>query len=299
MAGPRSTPPPDALWIPPESPGTAPAPPPTFSVGEVFARSLDAFAAEWSLFVLFALPIAVASAAVLDVASALTSLLLFAVALPSTAMTTLLADDLASGRAPAVGAIVRRGLRLTGLLAIVELPSLLTILPFTLLPGTPAEAARLPMGALLGALVLAVVGLYVTLRLSLAVPAVVIDDRRPLDAWRTSWRLTTGNLWRLIGLALVSVMLFFLLFVGSLGVAAATPDPTVAFVALGITDLLTFPLPVIAVALAYRSLLGRGAWAAERPSSSRRWAVMTLVLGLGVVMVGAAGALAQNLPAPA
>jgi hypothetical protein len=87
---------------------------------------------------------------------------------------------------------------------------------------------------------------YVGLRLAVVAPAIVIDALGPLDAFRRSWRLTTGNLWRLLGaivLVSVAVSIAQRLVEAALDVVlGALPfDPTVPALALYALPAVVFP----------------------------------------------------------
>lgn len=57
-----------------------------------------------------------------------------------------------------------------------------------------------------GLLLLIVPGIYVGVRLSLAFPAIVIDDQRAFDGLRTSWDVAHGNLLKLLGISVFAIL---------------------------------------------------------------------------------------------
>jgi hypothetical protein len=59
-------------------------------------------------------------------------------------------------------------------------------------------------------------GIYLFVRLSLAFPACVIDDRDALESLKTSWAVAKGNLLKLFGITVLS-----LLVIGGAGIATA------------------------------------------------------------------------------
>ncbi|MDG5761398.1 glycerophosphoryl diester phosphodiesterase membrane domain-containing protein [Natronococcus sp. A-GB1] len=67
----------------------------------------------------------------------------------------------------------------------------------------------------IGLLLLILPGIYLAIRLSLAFPAIVIDDENALGGLETSWNVAKGNLLKLFG---ISVLAFLALF--STGIVA-------------------------------------------------------------------------------
>ncbi|MDG5818763.1 glycerophosphoryl diester phosphodiesterase membrane domain-containing protein [Natronococcus sp. A-GB7] len=67
----------------------------------------------------------------------------------------------------------------------------------------------------IGLLLLILPGIYLAIRLSLAFPAIVIDDENAFDGLGTSWSVAKGNLLKLLG---ISVLAFVALF--STGIVA-------------------------------------------------------------------------------
>jgi hypothetical protein len=57
----------------------------------------------------------------------------------------------------------------------------------------------------LGLMVLILPGIYLYLRLSLAMPVLIAEDAGVLEAIAGSWRRTTGQAWRLLGIAALAV----------------------------------------------------------------------------------------------
>ncbi|WP_255167909.1 glycerophosphoryl diester phosphodiesterase membrane domain-containing protein [Natrononativus amylolyticus] len=56
-----------------------------------------------------------------------------------------------------------------------------------------------------GLLLLIIPGIYLSLRLVLAFPACVLDDKRAIESLKTSWRVAHGNLLKLLG---ISILMF-------------------------------------------------------------------------------------------
>jgi hypothetical protein len=67
-----------------------------------------------------------------------------------------------------------------------------------------------------GLILLVLPGIYLAVRLSLAFPACVIDDRDALESLKTSWSVAKGNLLKLFGITVLS-----LLVIASAGIATA------------------------------------------------------------------------------
>ena len=96
--------------------------------------------------------------------------------------------------------------------------------------GTPASmpvelasvARRLPelVGLVLlqliavgaGFAILIIPGVYIFVALSMAVPALVLENLAPIDAMKLSLRLTKGNWWRTFGIFLVSLAIVFVFY---------------------------------------------------------------------------------------
>ena len=58
--------------------------------------------------------------------------------------------------------------------------------------------------AIVGFLAALVVSIWVSIRLTLAVPAVVLEGAGPVDALRRSWQLVQGSWWRVFGITLLA-----------------------------------------------------------------------------------------------
>jgi hypothetical protein len=107
--------------------------------------------------------------------------------------------------------------------------------------------------ALAGLFALVLPGIYLAIRLSLAVPAVALEELGPIDAMRRSWALTRPHLWRVLGLMALVVVLTGLLEalveVPLNGIADATDHQAVALIGAIVSYAITLPLAAIAVAL--------------------------------------------------
>ena len=73
--------------------------------------------------------------------------------------------------------------------------------------GGPGGAGLAALLSVVGLLALIVVGIAVMIRLSLAIPALVLERQRALDAFRRSWNLVRGSAWRTLGIFLLAGIL--------------------------------------------------------------------------------------------
>lgn len=91
-----------------------------------------------------------------------------------------------------------------------------------------------------------VVPILLLARLTLTVPALVLEDTRVLGAFRRSWQLTRGQTWRLTGLLLLSTVIVFgaARIAGAVAVAMAVAPATAGAVAarVGLTVMLLVPV---------------------------------------------------------
>lgn len=60
-----------------------------------------------------------------------------------------------------------------------------------------------------GLLLLVIPGIYLALRLSLALPACVIDDEGVVESFETSWTAAKGNLSKLFGISILAFLVLF------------------------------------------------------------------------------------------
>lgn len=116
----------------------------------------------------------------------------------------------ADTRRPTVGEAIRQGFRCTPTAIAAQLILGMAIGAMVLLPVTLGGAAKSPGFTALGLLAALVLGIWAWTRLSLIGPAVVVDRlANPLRAMERSWRLTEGNVLRLLAF-FVLVMIGFL-----------------------------------------------------------------------------------------
>jgi uncharacterized membrane protein len=98
--------------------------------------------------------------------------------------------------------------------------------------------------------------LYAMVRTGLAVHAFILDGESVRGSLRTSWRILSGNTWRLVGLALWTLPIAFVAFVGAIivGVLVTLPfspsdpgrDGTLIVGAVGVVIVGLAFLPVLA-----------------------------------------------------
>ncbi|KXA89225.1 hypothetical protein AKJ57_05660 [candidate division MSBL1 archaeon SCGC-AAA259A05] len=123
-----------------------------------------------------------------------------------------------------------------------------------LIIGTPFLAFILlailvsPIG-IIGGLIWLLPMIYIGVRLSLYAQACVIEDLRPVECLKRSWRTTKGNFWRIFAIGLILAM------IGGIISAAVNLIPVIGST-LGslITTLFIAPATAIAFTLIYLSL---------------------------------------------
>jgi glycerophosphoryl diester phosphodiesterase family protein len=85
------------------------------------------------------------------------------------------------------------------------------------------------LSALVGITVIVIVGIWVLIRWTVAMPAMFGEDIGPIRALGRSWELTRGNWWRIFGLWLISSILVSIIVYALLalfgGIAAVIPGP--------------------------------------------------------------------------
>jgi hypothetical protein len=113
-----------------------------------------------------------------------------------------------------------------------------------------------------GLFVLILPGIYLAIRLALAVPAVALEDLRPADALRRSWALSgSQHLWRVLGLMLLVLLLTGLLEavieVPLASLAKAVDRQGIALAGNVISYAITLPIAAIGAALVLFDLRAR------------------------------------------
>ena len=127
--------------------------------------------------------------------------------------------------------------------------------------GSAGGAGVFALLLICGVVAAIVVGLAVSIRLSLSVPALVVERQRPLDAFRRSWDLVRGSTWRTFGVVLLTGVIIGLvtglvspvLIPGVMeGLLSGSPATVLAVgVVSGLTQLLVGPVLPIVVTLLY------------------------------------------------
>jgi len=106
-------------------------------------------------------------------------------------------------------------------------------------------------------------GIYLAVRLSLAVPAAALEDLGPLAALRRSWALTGPAFWRTLGLMALILALTALIEavieVPLVGVARSADRQVVALISSIISYAITLPIAAIGAALVVFDLRARQA----------------------------------------
>jgi hypothetical protein len=107
--------------------------------------------------------------------------------------------------------------------------------------------------SLAGLFAFIVPGIYLAVRLSLAVPAAVLEDLGPSEALRRSWELTRGDFWRVLGLMALILALTALveavIEVPTVGIAGSADRQAVALAGSIISYAVTLPIAAIGAAL--------------------------------------------------
>lgn len=118
------------------------------------------------------------------------------------------------GRKPGAGAVLRRvGKRGIGRLLLLTLLTSTAYLLLVALVAAPVVGlwfVAVPAGiagTVFGLLLLLVVGVFLWVRLSFAAPALLLEELRPIEAIRRSWRLVRGSAWRVLGVLLVAAII--------------------------------------------------------------------------------------------
>lgn len=128
------------------------------------------------------------------------------------------------------------------------------------------------IGIGIGLFLLVAPGLYLATTWAVVVPAIVVERRRPVDAFRRSRQLVEGHAWQVF----MTIATAYLLAIGaSLALAAAASalanGPLVLIVFDAIASTLTAPITALAAAVLYFRLLGLkgGEASSENPLRAR------------------------------
>lgn len=166
-------------------------------------------------------------------------------------LASLAAERLATGTRPDLGTMVGRVLkRLLSLIAIYIIVVLVTAV---------------------GLILLVVPGVYVWLRLSLAVPICVIEDEGMVESLSKSWEIAQGSLLKLFGITLVSFVVTLVTIVPVALGGTAMPSPEAAGLVVGTAGVLLGAVigPVVQMAFARVYLENRstGSTGSTEPST--------------------------------
>jgi hypothetical protein len=127
---------------------------------------------------------------------------------------------------------------------------------------------------LLGFIALIIPGLYVSVRLWVVAPAVVVENRRGMDALRRSWHLVKDNWWRILGITIVvgiiGGMAAAVLYIPGSLIANATGSGPIALGGQIVGDAITYSFQALTATLIFFDLRARkegpyAAWGGTPP----------------------------------
>jgi hypothetical protein len=143
------------------------------------------------------------------------ALILFLPLLAVTMVGTIALCHLALRPGAAVGEAIRVGARrflpLLGAILLVALAFMIVLVPIFALTGAGTPGAQPGGAALIVLLLLLLAGIFIGIRLILTTPIAAATDAGPVAILRTSWRLTGPVFWKLLGLALLMMVVMFVL----------------------------------------------------------------------------------------
>ncbi len=323
---PPAAPAPAPLPVAPAVPGWLPPPEAAghrrLELGSILGRTFDTFGREWSLFLVLAVPAALASllqvlvipafdmsfargaARTVAFTDPLALLVVSLVGVTLSGITALacsvVTDRLWRGQpaGPSDGVIgVARCLRravpvwLLVLLfeAVISLPVVLIGTPNP--DNPPSQGALIVIGLLfLVAIpllfVLGIVALWIGVRLSLIIAVIALEEGPPLGAIGRTWRLTRGSTIVLLGLWLVIGLCSVLISWGASLFIVFGQNRLIAGIALALASLVTAPLIGIWTTIAWGDLVGgRHADSALMARGRGRWTTAAFLGGLSVVLL--------------
>ena len=292
---------------------------PRLDLGLVVGRTFDTLGREWSLFLALALPAGIGglisgvlSPSVLTVLreggsttdGQVASLVLQSFVAILTGVTTLAtivaADGLWRGSAVGLGEAIGRAVAVAPraialfavvLVATVGLTLFLTVTVVLLQAMAPAAGA---IGAL-GALAILVGVIYISARLSLLLPVLVLEDAKVVGSIRRAWRLSRGHALMLFVIALVIALCGILPSWGGLLFDMFVDNRLIAGVALGLAAMVVAPLAGIWTVIAWGVLAGAPFRDSDVMTTGRGRSVgFLLVATVGLVLVMAGAGLAAT-----
>lgn len=159
------------------------------------------------------------------------------------------------------------GMHVAALLAVAEgrRPTILQTVDAGAAKFLPLLGTVLLVGVLtlLGLVALIVGAIYVSVRLWVSAPAVVVEDRGPVDAVRRSWGLVKGNWWRMLGITIVTSLIAtigaLLLAIPVEAVAASAESGPLSLVGQFIIDTVTMSFQALTATLLFFDLRARHA----------------------------------------
>lgn len=104
-----------------------------------------------------------------------------------------------------------------------------------------------------GFIFLIIPGLFVALIWSVCVPAMMVEDRGIFDSLGRSYNITNGNRWRMIGLAIVLLIIYAIIFIIA-GLLAAI-SPIVGVIAFVVAGVLLYPYSALIRTVLFYDLL--------------------------------------------
>ncbi len=171
---------------------------------------------------------------------------LLASSLVTAAVTQAVASGIA-GKEPSIGRSYRRAL-----------PRLAAVLIASLIVGVAVGVASLA---------LLIPGVFLLVRWSVAVPAIVVERLGPIRGMGRSWRLVRGHGWHVLAAVLTALLISFVIGWGFSVVSP--PDTLWRGILAGVADTIVIPFVALVYALLYLDLrardetLGRATLAAE------------------------------------
>jgi hypothetical protein len=290
---------------------------PRLDVGLVVGRTFDTLGREWSLFLALAIPAGIGGFVSGVLSPSLIAVLrdgqptvggqLASVALQAfvavlggvtTLATIIAADGLWRGSGVGVGDAIGRAIsivpRAIALFVVVLVAtvgvavalSVTGILLQTLGPGIATLGA-------LAVLVLLVVAAWVSARLSLILPVLVLEDTRAIASIGRAWRLSRGHALGLFSIALVIGLCSILPTWGGLLFDMFVDNRLVAGIALGLGTMVVAPLTGIWTVVAWGTLSGAAYRDSDVMATRRgRTSGFLIVALVGVVLVLAGAGLA-------
>ncbi len=295
---------------------------PRIEVGSVLGRTFDTFGREWSLFLVLAVPAAVASLlqmlitptvesqvqnrfaatpAVADPWALFVVSVIVATAVGISALASVIAADrLWRGEAAGIGDTIQgvvhsipRAIPLWLLVVLVQVGVVLftvEVLPSMSARPTTAgagQAAALTLIALPIALIVGIAFVAIQVRLSLALPVVALEEGTPGSVIPRTWRVTRGHMIALFACSLAIGLCVSITAWGATLFLLFGDNRIVAGIALAIAELVTAPLTGIWVLIAWGDLVGAGRHHdSELMARGRgRWTTVAIVFGLGAILL--------------